>query len=108
MLEQTTEMNLLYDFYGALLTKKQQFILECYYLDDWSLSEIAEHQGISRQAVFEGIKRAERHLINLESKLGMVAKHRQREQIAKEIREKLTNYPTLEAEIVALLEQIVD
>jgi predicted DNA-binding protein YlxM (UPF0122 family) len=108
MLEQTTEMNLLYDFYGTLLTKKQQFILECYYLDDWSLSEIAEHQGISRQAVFEGIKRAERHLIELENKLGMVAKHRQRERIAKEIRSKLMKHPTLEAEIGELLEQLID
>jgi uncharacterized protein len=108
MLEQTTEINLLYDFYGLLLTKKQQLILECYYLDDWSLSEIANHQGTSRQAVFEGIKRAEQHLIEFENKLGMVQKYRQRDQIAKKILSKLSADPTLQAEISPLIQQMID
>lgn len=108
VLEQTTEINLLYDFYGSLLTKKQQLILECYYLDDWSLSEIASHQGTSRQAVFEGIKRAEQHLIEFENKLGMMQKHRQRDQIAKKILSKLSADPTLQEEISPLIQQMID
>jgi predicted DNA-binding protein YlxM (UPF0122 family) len=108
LLEQTTEINLLYDFYGSLLTKKQQLILECYYHDDWSLSEIANHQGTSRQAVFEGIKRAGQHLIEYENKLGMVAKYRERDQIAKKILSKLSADPSLEEELAPLIQQMID
>lgn len=85
MLEQTTEMNLLYDFYGSLLTEKQQTLLELYYLEDWSLSEIAEHQGTSRQAVFEAIKRAQATLTDLENKLSLVKKHRARQKLIAEL-----------------------
>ncbi|SFX05159.1 hypothetical protein SAMN04487866_101337 [Thermoactinomyces sp. DSM 45891] len=89
MLEQTTKMNLLYDFYGSLLTEKQQSLLELYYLEDWSLSEIAEHQGTSRQAVFEAIKRAQATLTGLENKLSLVTKHRTRQELIAELRSQL-------------------
>ncbi|TCP70674.1 YlxM family DNA-binding protein [Baia soyae] len=89
MLEQTTKMNLLYDFYGSLLTEKQQSLLELYYLEDWSLSEIAEHQGTSRQAVFEAIKRAQVTLTDLENKLSLVTKHRTRQELIAELRTQL-------------------
>lgn len=79
VLDQTTEVNLLYDFYGVLLTAKQQKLLELYYQEDWSLSEIAEHQEISRQAVFEAIKRAQVVLADYEAKLGLLAKYRERQ-----------------------------
>ncbi len=108
MLDKTTKINLLYDFYGSLLTKKQQLILECYYHDDWSLSEIANHQGTSRQAVFEGIKRAQQHLLDFESKLGMVAKFREREQIAKQVLTRLGSEPKLAKELAPLIHQLVD
>ncbi len=78
MLEKTTRMNLLYDFYHSLLTDKQKQVMELYYGDDLSLSEIAEHCQISRQAVFEHIKRAERLLNQYESQLQMVAKYEKR------------------------------
>ncbi|WP_187118726.1 YlxM family DNA-binding protein [Risungbinella massiliensis] len=79
MLDQTTEVNLLYDFYGVLLTAKQQKLLELYYQEDWSLSEIAEHQEVSRQAIFEAIKRAQVVLSDYEAKLGLLAKYRERQ-----------------------------
>ncbi|SFJ80129.1 putative DNA-binding protein [Thermoflavimicrobium dichotomicum] len=93
MLERTTEMNLLYDFYGSLLTEKQQTLLELYYLEDWSLGEIAEHQGISRQAVFEAIKRAQATLHDLENKLGLLKKYHERRKIAQELSQQLERYP---------------
>ena len=99
MLEQTTEMNLLYDFYHPLLTEKQRLLLEMYYLEDWSLSEIAEHQGVTRQAVFESIKRAGKLLMDLEEKLRLIQKHRQRQQIAEQLLHQLENY--LDAKTVA-------
>jgi predicted DNA-binding protein YlxM (UPF0122 family) len=108
MLEKTTEMNYLYDYYGSLLTKKQQFILECYYHDDWSLSEIANHQGTSRQAVFEGIKRAQQHMTEFEAKLELVAKHRERQQLAKKIITRLESELQHADELVPLIQQLVE
>ena len=53
------EISLLFDFYGDMLTEKQRDVVELYYNDDLSLSEIAENEGITRQGVRDSIKRAE-------------------------------------------------
>lgn len=68
------EIGLLNDYYGGLLTAYQTQMLRSYYDDDLSLAEIAEEQGVSRQAVMDVIKRAELKLKEYESKLGLVAK----------------------------------
>lgn len=68
------EIGLLNDYYGGLLTAYQTETLRSYYDDDLSLAEIAEEQGVSRQAVMDVIKRAELKLKEYESKLGLVAK----------------------------------
>ncbi|SEN14327.1 hypothetical protein SAMN05444955_106126 [Lihuaxuella thermophila] len=93
VLEKTTAMNLLYDFYGSLLTEKQRAMLELYYHEDWSLGEIAEHQGVSRQAVFEAIKRAQATLTDLEEKLGLMEKHLKRQKLAQELLKRLETMP---------------
>jgi uncharacterized protein len=76
-LEKTNRINVLYDFYGALLTDKQQTFLKCYFHDDYSLSEIAADFLISRQAVYEHLKRAEQVLEDYELKLRLVERHEQ-------------------------------
>lgn len=76
-LEKTNRMNVLFDFYGPLLTEKQQTFLKCYFHDDYSLGEIAADFDISRQAVYEHLKRAEQALEDYEAKLGLAAKHEQ-------------------------------
>lgn len=68
-------ITLLYDFYGQLLTARQRDVLALYYQADLSLGEIAEQQEVSRQAVYDIIKRSERTLEDLESKLQLVEKH---------------------------------
>lgn len=77
-------MTLLYDFYGALLTARQQELMQAYYLEDLSLAEIAGEGGVSRQAVHDLIKRAEASLQEYEEKLGFVREYRRRqEQLAR-------------------------
>ncbi|CAH1197881.1 hypothetical protein PAECIP111893_01041 [Paenibacillus plantiphilus] len=86
-LAKTNRINMLFDFYEPLLTEKQQTFLKYYFHDDYTLSEIAGEFDISRQAVYEHIKRAESALEDYESKLGLLVKHEAAEQWL----EKLTN-----------------
>lgn len=74
-LEKTNRINMLFDFYEPLLTDKQRMFLRFYFHDDYSLGEIAAEFRISRQAVYEHIKRAEQMLENYEAKLGLYARH---------------------------------
>ena len=62
----------LIDVYGELLTDKQRDMLELYYNDDLSLSEIAEHYDITRQGVHDSIKRGEESLREYERVLGLL------------------------------------
>ena len=64
---------LYYDFYGEFLTERQAKIFELYYNDDYSLAEIAQECGISRQGVLDALKRAQVKLKDMESKLGLIA-----------------------------------
>ncbi|BFH64007.1 MULTISPECIES: putative DNA-binding protein [Paenibacillus] len=86
-LEKTNRINLLFDFYEQLLTEKQQMFLKYYFHDDFSLGEIAAEFEISRQAVYEHIKRAEQVLEQYEDKLGLLRKHAQRVQDLEKLRE---------------------
>lgn len=70
----SVEDALLYDFYGNLLTDKMQRALESYLMDDLSLAEIAEAENISRQGVYDTIRRAIKTLHEYEDKLGLVSK----------------------------------
>lgn len=63
---------LLFDFFGELLTKKQREYFDFYYNEDLSLAEIAENEGITRQGVRDMLVRAERTLLDIEEKTGVV------------------------------------
>ena len=66
------EMILLYDYYGKMLTEKQQEYIDMRYNQDLSLGEIAEIQGVSRQAVFDNLSRTEALLRRMEENIGCV------------------------------------
>ena len=70
------DISLLLDLYGTLLTDKQQNILSLYYNDDYSLSEIAENEGISRQAVMDLLRRSEAKLLEWDTKLKLLKRFR--------------------------------
>ena len=81
-LAERIELSLLYDFYGALLKEHPKKMFAENVLEDWNLSEIAEEEGISRQGVYDSIKRATRQLYRYEETLGLVARYKkQKEQL---------------------------
>lgn len=71
MFEKKLEMSLLLDFYGATLTDRKRDVMNFYYNEDFSLSEIADEVGITRQGVRELIKKSESELEELEKTLGL-------------------------------------
>ncbi|MDD2573229.1 MAG: YlxM family DNA-binding protein [Bacillota bacterium] len=78
------ETALLYDFYGKVLTPRQQEIIDLYYMKDYSLAEIGELLDISRQAVHDNLKRAKKQLSVMEEGLGLVDRfQRDREEWSK-------------------------
>jgi uncharacterized protein len=89
MLEKTTRINYLYDFYQTLLTPKQQSYMSLYYLDDYSLGEIAEEYDVSRQAVYDNIKRTETMLEEYEEKLLLFQKFQERCKLLAHVKEQL-------------------
>ena len=69
MAENRRTQSMLLDFYGELLTDKQRECFDLHYNEDLSLSEIAEQLGISRQGVWDNIRRAESAMKEIEEKI---------------------------------------
>ena len=82
MADDTVFRTMLFDFYGELLTDKQREYFDLHYNEDLSLAEIAALSGVSRQAVWDNIRRAESSLREIEGKVGLVERwQRQREAL---------------------------
>lgn len=85
MFEKNLKIGFLLDFYGDILSERKRAVLDYYYNDDWSLAEIAEEIGISRQGVRELIKKAEDELLFYEEKLGLAARFGQAKEQAEHL-----------------------
>ncbi|GAF16790.1 signal recognition particle associated protein [Bacillus sp. JCM 19046] len=103
MLDKTLRMNYLFDFYHPLLTEKQRNYMSYYYLDDFSLGEIADEYEVSRQAVYDNIRRTEAMLEEYEAKLLLLTKFEQRRALLKELKETVDER---ESVILSLVERI--
>ena len=103
MLEKTMRMNYLYDFYQMLLTDKQRSYMSLYYLDDYSLGEIADEYEVSRQAVYDNIKRTEAMLEEYEAKLMLLKKFQQRQKLIDQLKERADENTMA---IIAALEEL--
>lgn len=83
-MEKNVKISIMLDIYGKMLTEKQYKLLDDYYNNDLSLSEIAENENITRQAVRDNLKKGENNLFEYEDKLGFMKKTIiQEEKIAK-------------------------
>ncbi len=85
MFEKNLNIGYLLDFYGMLLSDRKRSVMDMYYNEDFSLSEVAEQIGISRQGVRDIIKKSEDELLFYEEKLGLAGKLQSVETEASEL-----------------------
>ncbi len=81
--------SMLLDFYGELLTEKQRECYDLHYNEDLSLAEIAEQLGVSRQGVWDNIRRAEGAMRDMEEKTGLVARFSATQKVLERLDEQL-------------------
>ncbi len=104
-MEKSIEISLLFDFYGELLSEKKREAASLYFNEDLSLSEIAQHMGITRQGVSDLIRRSESELYSFEDKLGLYSRFEAINALAlriKELSESIANESTGDIKTKAL------
>ena len=99
------EMALLFDYYGGMLTDKQRDCFDMRYNQDLSLGEIAEMQGVSRQAVNDNLTRTEATLRRMEENIGCVKRYKLARRAVSEIRDAATVLDTSSDPAVSALAQ---
>jgi predicted DNA-binding protein YlxM (UPF0122 family) len=105
-IEKTNRINALFEFYEPLLTEKQMTYIALYYRDDYSLGEIAENYDVSRQAVYDNIRRTEKILEEYEQKLHLYATFaKQSEKIDKIYEYVQVKYPK-DQDLLDLIEEL--
>ena len=98
---------MMFDFYGELLTDKQREYFDLHYNEDLSLAEIAQSEGISRQGVWDIIRRAEESMRRYEDKTGLVARYARERRLLTGLEQKLdTLLATLTGQNRALAEDM--
>ena len=106
-MERIVEQTLLYDFYGELLNEHQRQIYTEAVFNDYSLSEIADEYGISRQGVHDLIKRVDKTLTENEEKLHLIEKFMQTKSMVEEIKSLAGEYRrTTDMGCISRIEQI--
>lgn len=105
-IEKTNRMNALFECYATLLTEKQMNYMELYYADDYSLGEIAAEYGVSRQAVYDNIRRTEHLLEDYERKLHILSDFIMRSEILEQMEAQLQAEEVNRAKLLAEIEQL--
>jgi hypothetical protein len=106
--EDKVRISILLETYGNLLTEKQYNLLDDYYNSDLSLSEIAENENITRQAVRDNLKKGENRLFEYEEKLGIMKKTLMQEETINSILSELSKIETetSDKEIANILQDV--
>lgn len=94
--KEIVELSMLYDFYGELLNNHKKTIFEEYVLNDLSLTEIADMEGISRQGVHDIVKRCTKQLREYEAALHLVEKFQQMKEKLSKVQQLLQQAETAE------------
>lgn len=107
-MEKNVKISILNEFYGNLLTQKQSNFIDDYYNNDLSLSEIAENENITRQAVRDIIKKGEKKLFEYEEKLGFMKRTLKQEKRIGKVLLELTKIQkdSSDRQIASVLENI--
>ncbi|MFJ7933113.1 putative DNA-binding protein [Sporosarcina sp. NPDC096371] len=108
VLAKTTRINFLFDFYQSLLTDKQRLYMQLYYLEDLSLGEIAGEYGVSRQAVYDNVRRTEAMLEDYEMKLNLFSKFQKRLEIVDRLEQLISDTDEQSTTIKELLIELKD
>ena len=90
-IEKMVEIGLMFEQYKELLTEKQREIVSLYYEEDYSLGEISENLNVSRQGVYDTLKRSEKILRDYEDKLKLVSKLQEQEEFIKLVENKIVD-----------------
>lgn len=106
-LEKTLKMNQLFSFYGELLTSKQKQYMSDYYGEDYTLAEIADNYGVSRQAVYDSLRRTEDMLLDYENKLHLVKEFERRSEVLNSIKEYLEKNYKEDEQLNKLIKDII-
>lgn len=88
-MEENVLLSNLYDYYGVLLTEKQQQYFEDYYFDNLTLAEMSENYGVSRNAIHKSLKEVEEKLLDFEDKLQLYHKNQKIVPLLNKIEEPL-------------------
>ena len=107
-MENSVTISVLLETYGKLLTKKQYNLLDDYYNLDLSLSEIAENEHITRQAVRDNLKKGENKLFDYEEKLGIMKATIEKQNTIENVLSEITtiNCNMSDKEIAQILEDV--
>lgn len=105
-IDETTRINLLYNFYHSLLTKKQSRYLDLYYVEDFSLGEIAEQLQVSRQAVLDNLHRSVNLLESFEKELNLIEKTQEIDDISERLDRLVQTKYSDDKELLALVKRI--
>lgn len=107
-MDKNVEISMLCQIYGKLLTEKQLNILNDYYNNDYSLSEIAENNSITRQAVRDNLKKGENKLFELEEKLGVMNRMLNQEKTIEHILSELSKISSQDSDkrVTKILENV--
>ena len=108
IVDKKVEISMLCQIYGKMLTEKQYEVINDYYNNDLSLSEIAENNNITRQAVRDIIKKGENKLFELEEKLAFMKRTMKQEKKLQEILEELSKIEDTSSEkkVAKILEHV--
>jgi predicted DNA-binding protein YlxM (UPF0122 family) len=108
-MEEAVFRTMLFDFYGELLTEKQREYFHLHYNEDMSLAEIAQSEGISRQGVWDIIRRGEESLRRFEEKTSLVARFAAQRRTVAELEQQLHRLlPLTEGEARRLTEGLTE